>query len=54
MQILGIIQYNLNRDLIPKNSFNFTKYRLNDLIQKKKLIIGNRKMIYKSKKYIFY
>ena len=36
MYILGIIQYNLNRDLIPKNSFNFTKYRLNDLIQKKK------------------
>ena len=30
----GIIQYNLNRDLIPKNVFNFTNNRPNDKIQK--------------------
>ena len=34
MYILGIIQYNLNRDLIPKNSFDFTNNKPNDKIQK--------------------
>ena len=34
MQILGIIQYNLNRDLIPKNSFNFPNNTPNDKVHK--------------------
>ena len=43
MQILGIIQYNLNRDLIPKNSFYFTNITPNDLVQKKLIFGQSRK-----------
>ena len=46
----GIIQYNLNRDLIPKNVFNFTNNRPNDKIQKiHSKLIDIRKRIYKLK-----